>query len=481
MSSPKNRLTEYLRRHGIFEDCSYQWHLEMVDEVIKIDGEEIPNPAKHSAIFVVHGMGEQKAEETAAILRSGFDDALIEIYKWQNDNLRQSAESDYVIPPPYIKDGYWGDYSNLENTFPDEYKSFGTNQREFFKQLWKTRTESWFSVFRWVWGQLLRLLNPMVIFKLGPIAWFLYLPYQIIGTATLLFSLIKAPRVLTGFLGDLRLYFNPSGATERAIVQRIDKRVAVSFMRLLGLDPDFKSLNVNQYYYSCKRAVSFDRVVWVAHSLGSVISYNALSDLFHKAEQIEKAHLENPAIFTEEYQNVLHFRKCLRRFVTIGSPLDKAAYLYGEEALTPWPQKDRSSLLDGGEEFEERDWWVNFYCVMDPVSGALNSPLICGNKPPINYHVGSSLIPGYAHVSYWRDTTVLRFILGRTYGKQMLQDQAPKPWPSWLLTLLAFGFHLLTFIAAAAILVVLSWKAMQITGYYQGNLLAYLKGIFSFF
>jgi hypothetical protein len=429
-------------RHNIYAENCYQWHLEMVDDEITLDGQKESNPVKTSAIFVVHGIGEQEPTETAAVLRSGFDDQKLDV-----------IAQDYIVPPPYIRDGFWGNYTLIDQTFPEEWKRFGPGQREFFARLWKVRTQSPFRVFRWTMGQLLRLVNPCVICDLGLIAWLLYLPYQVMGFTTLVLSLIKAPRLLTGFLGDVRLYLDPQGVTERAIAQRIDKRVADSFMRLIGMDSDFNSLPRPKYYTSSGRTICFDRVVWVAHSLGSVISYNVLSDLFRKAEEIEAEHSKDSTTMTDQYKNVRRFRERLCRFVTIGCPLDKVAYLYNKRSVTRWSGKTRRSCLGKAKE----PLWINFYSVLDPVSGALNSKFLFGKTPPVNFHVKSSLLPGYAHVGYWRDSTVLRYVLGQTYGPKILPDKLPKPWPVWLLTLLAFGFHVLTFAVAALVVLLVVW------------------------
>jgi hypothetical protein len=118
---------------------------------------------------------------------------------------------------------------------------------------------------------------------------------------------------------------------ERAIVQRVDKRVGKEFLRMIGLDWDFKPLPVSEMLKSDGKPVVFDRLIWVAHSLGSVISYNVLSDLFQRADDLDRIGTR------EQKQGVQKFRDALRRFVTIGSPLDKIAFLLGRDALRPWP------------------------------------------------------------------------------------------------------------------------------------------------
>ncbi len=206
---------------------------------------------------------------------------------------------------------------------------------------------------------------------------------------------------------------------------------------------------------SGKRIV-FKRVVWVAHSLGTVVSYNVLSDLFHRA-----AILEHSGTRTQK-AGVRRFRRALRRFVTLGSPLDKVAFLFGKHVLRPWPEVARPNLLEGGErqnaedDSQDGEWWVNYYHVLDPVSGGLGDPLICHNTPPLNLHSSCLLfgfIPGVAHILYWVDTSrTLRFILGRTYGRRYLRDKIVKPIgpvQRWLLAAFTYIFLLALLYGAA--------------------------------
>lgn len=100
-----------------------------------------------------------------------------------------------------------------------------------------------------------------------------------------------------------------------------------------------------------------------------------------------------------------------------------------------------------------REWWINFYHVLDPVSGSLSNKLICRDHPPANFHARSGVLPGWAHVVYWQDLSTLRFILGRTYGKAYFHDQEFFPWPASLLT-------------ALGLLAYLVWAVLLIAGIY---------------
>ncbi|MBI4660731.1 MAG: hypothetical protein HY735_17985 [Verrucomicrobia bacterium] len=419
-------------RPPAYELDSFPWNLRRVPATAVIDGNSVPHPARRCAIFVVHGMGEQQWTETSATLRAGFEVALDAIREWQTQALGADKVTRGEVPPPFTYDGYWADYADVQASFPEDWQRFNERERKFFKNVWEFRSYSALRTYAWFLRQQIRLIDPRRLKEIGLPAWLLYGALQIVVPVVLTLALIRAPRILSRTLADVRIYARPHGIAERAMVQRIDRRVGQGFLRLIGLDWDFFPLPRKQRVRASGESFVFDRVVWVAHSLGTVVSYNVLSDLFKRAAQIEQSGLD------VQKEGVRRFRDALRRFITMGSPLDKFAYLF-PKALRPWPGGDRTGLLSGGDTlagqtrgtgsdtgFDSREWWINFYHALDPVSGALNNPLICGKKPPANIHIkwrGSALVPGLAHVSYWRAASVLRFILGRVYGRAYLGDK----------------------------------------------------------
>jgi hypothetical protein len=443
-------------RPRAYEDGWYGWHLGRVPATVDVDGVATPHPAHVSAVFVVHGIGEQKWTATAAGLSAGFDDALQAIGAWQRKNEVQGLLTG-PVPPPLISEGYWADYSSVEATFPRDWGVFDDRERRFFGGLWAIRTLSASRAVLWVLGQQLRLLSPRVLFT-SPLAWLLYLPLQLVAPVLLLVALVRWRRLLTGYVTDFRLYLDPRGDVEGAIAQRIDHRVGETFLRTIGLGWDFRALPEAERLRAAGKPVAFERVIWVSHSLGTVISYNVLSDLFARAEELAAGG------DAAQKEGVARFRKGLRRFVTLGSPLDKVAWLFGTGALRPWPKGSRETLLEGGDQREgegdpgPREWWINFYHVLDPVSGALSHPLVCGERPPANLHVRSGWVPGLAHVKYWTDVTALRFVLGRAYGKQWLPDRPMTSWPAPVLTALSFvGYLAWGAILYGAVYAILRW------------------------
>lgn len=407
------------------EKDAYRWNLHRVP----------PNsPGRSCAIFLVHGIGHQLRTETAVQLRSGFEDAQERILNWQRQHGVSKAGD---LPPVFVYEGYWANYDDIEATFPEDWHRFNGREREFFGHLWKNRVFSKRRTVLWFLRQQLNLLRPTVALEVGPLAYAIYFPLQVVAFATLVFAFLRHPKIITEFLNDVRLYLDPRGVMERAIRQQIDYRVGGEFLRMIGLDWEFRPLPSNEQIEASGERIVFERIVWVAHSLGTVISYNVLSDLFHRAASLEQSG------DTVQQEGVRRFRKTLVRFVTLGSPLDKVAFLFKDQSLTPWPAGPRRAFVIDGETLkkddppETREWWINFYHVLDPVSGPLSNPLICGEQPPSNFHIKSGLIPGAVHLAYWLDGSTLRFILGRAYGAKHLQDQEYKPWAPLILGVLA--------------------------------------------
>jgi hypothetical protein len=446
-------------------DEPFAWHWGRIKKEIEIKGKTEEHPGCKTVIFLVHGIGQQDHAETAAQLRSGFEDAYKKISDWQEWARENGPEDEKKwldglpgpvdLPPPYISEGFWADYPEIEKNFKEDCDKFRTNELSFFKKLWKKRLFSVSGTYFWFLGQQLRLLHPKVIFDVGFLAWLTYFPLQINSFVALTLTLFT----------DVRLYLRPKGIVERAIVQRIDKRVGERFLQLIGLDWDFKSLPNVKLMNVVGEKIVFDRVIWVAHSLGTIISYNVLSDLFYRIEEIKM----DPKCTYDQRDGIKKFKKSLRRFITMGSPIDKIAYLYKDKVLRAWHTNDRESLLNGGEVWEyrydkdkkekdkinkeglKREWWFNYYHAFDPVSGALNNEDLFGDNPPVNRHIKWCYFPGWAHVAYWKDSKALRFILTRAYGSVMW-DKAEKPLPGSALTILAIIAQLLPIALAIGII-----------------------------
>ena len=148
----------------------------------------------------------------------------------------------------------------------------------------------------------------------------------------------------------------------------------------------------------------------------------------------------------------------MHRFVTFGSPLDKIAVLFGRSVLHTWPEV--IPIL-------KENWWVNFYHVLDPVSGALSHPMMNINRhAPLNYHLKRFFrLPGLAHVAYWNDATVLRYLFSRFYGIKRVRMTRETPLTADELTRNALVGYCVWFALTVGVIIALVLLTLQAVGY----------------
>lgn len=450
MKQPSNNISRASYKRPRAWEKVYQWHLGQVPD---------SDPSKKSAIFVVHGMGKQSWAETAAELRVNMEDTLEELLdenkKWEN------------LPASFIQEGYWADYDDFKENFEDEWKRLEKTNLAFFEKLWSARSISKVKTFAWVFKQLLRLpFAPSVVKHETFLAWLIY--FLLLFAAPLLFIIIFLlfPSVMSQVFNDVRIYCSPRGMVERAIVQRIDYRIGEAFLKLIGLNWDFRPLHAEEKYKVDKKPYEFERVFWVAHSLGSVISYNVLSDIFARADDL----VQNGDKIQQEGIN--KFWESLQRFITIGSPLDKIAVLFSvgdKKVLRPWPRRmflkdeEEKRAANSGLKNFLKNWWINYYHFLDPVSGSLTNDIICpANQKPNNYHLKNLFrLPGLAHVAYWKDKMFLSYLLSRFFGKERVTHKRKKVFHPIILALIAISAYIIWLAMLGGILYGI-WKLVML-------------------
>lgn len=398
-----------MSRPRCYDTEFYQWSFQHIP--LEVPGPDGPraNPVRDAAVFVVHGMGEQAYGETAVQFRDGFEDVL--------EELGRIGGADGV-PPPLILDGYWANYDDFQATFSEEWATFREGERTFFKRLWERRSRSVWRPAAWISWQALRLVfDRKVRAETSLPRRISYLWIALLSWAGVLYMLLRHRRVLANVLDDVRLYADPRGVVQRTIVQRIERTVGERFLLLLGIDWDFRTLDVERQLRIAGQPHRFRYVTWVAHSLGSVVSYNVISDLLTRCAE-KRQLLANPAAILSRHErqeleeNLARVETGLHRFITIGSPLQKFAFLF-PSVLRIWP-----SWFLQRRQADTRHWWVNFFHIWDPVSGRLLDKAFF---PPVdNRHSRRWSVPLLAHTSYWRDGPVLTHILSRAYGRELL-------------------------------------------------------------
>ena len=394
----QDALTREPQRPRAYEQLRHAWNFEQIRDTVVVDGKDVPNPRKRTAVFVVHGMGSQKFTDTAIVFRDGIEDTIDAL-------LKENPQAD--IPPPYTAEGFWANYDDFKSHFESEWKSYNDKERVFFEELWKSRTQSVLRTYFWFLGQLARLFVDKSLKLRRPqrVGYLIMFPIGVLAFTVLL---LRYPRVLRHVLGDVRLYLAPRGFIEAAIVQRVDERVGEQFLELVGLDWDFKQLPPDKKLKIGKKPTTFKYVTWLAHSLGSVVSYNVISDLLTRCEEFKKKRKKLRAV--EKVETALH------RFITIGSPLEKVAILY-DKALRDWPAETAGKFL----QRDRRTWWTNFFHIWDPVSGILRHAMF--HQHVENRHSNILKIPLLAHTAYWHDVPILKYVLSRMYGKSVVSSR----------------------------------------------------------
>jgi len=150
--------------------------------------------------------------------------------------------------------------------------------------------------------------------------------------------------------------------------------------------------------YAATGPAAYANVVVVGHSLGSVVSYDALNQLL--CEDAIDRQAGRPA------------RDVARRtplFLTFGSPLDKTAFIFAIQHRRT--TQAREALAASSQPMlQDYAWrperWVNIYSPWDIISGALeyfDLPNAADPRRVTNRRDGDATTFLMAHVEYWED------------------------------------------------------------------------------
>ena len=150
---------------------------------------------------------------------------------------------------------------------------------------------------------------------------------------------------------------------------------------------------------------TYDKVIVVAHSLGSLIAYDALNRLINEE-------------LAETGSTTIPGRTKL--FLTFGSPLDKIAFIFRNQKKNSMV---REALAAAKQpmivKYDYRPAkWINLHSWMDPVSGPLTfydepaKPRMSVNTKRIDNRLDPrAWIPGWAHVQYWSNPQLRQILM----------------------------------------------------------------------
>lgn len=403
--------------------------------------------SKNSAILVFHGIGEQKPFETLDTFVRGLLDAYIcvgfDIKKFHlthdlvKHNIGDTHWYENIIrieynDSPYYLDCYefyWADKTEDKvswNDIQDWIDMITNGANKFYKDkaesAKKNKDESIFfenGVFKkGLYKTSLKLIG-IVLPTFGSLASAIlnlirYIPFL----GEIIYGIFRSKgqsnsKKLTNILGDIVAYNSPDPKNKLFKTRReIQKYASKSIQHLI----EAKQNNGIVYKY--------DKIVVVAHSLGTQIAFDGFNSIDHKVALGD--------IYRKDIQEVLGF-------VTFGSHLDKAAFFFREQTEKKEYIKAqiRQNFYAFKQKKDEENYevkvnnrlksklsnikWRNYYDINDPVSGELDYydqvvNIRCDYKCYNQNEKRNSLfyirhLLPFTHSYYWRDNRLYQDII----------------------------------------------------------------------
>ena len=357
-------------------------------------------PTKPTAFLVVHGIGEQDPFSTLDSFVRNFQPILqkdspgkIEIlHRAENregwiDNyiqLKSDEKDDSFID---VYEYYWAHHPQrkvnlaeivdwLVKTTNGARKFYEENNRLIDKYESDVKSEVFTGSSikrRWYLKHLSWLVKLMAFIGIPKVPYVDQFIRKILG---------KGEKIFVDFVGDVVVY---TSTNLKDKTFEIRKKI---------LDGAFEQLKI---ILECGK---YENIIVAGHSLGSVISYDAINKI------------NNEMLFNDK------LRECsgkLKGFITFGSPLDKIAFFFREHTLDE--EYIRRQLLANYHNFKNKDLnlksdtiristpykaylnhvkWLNFWNINDPVSGKLDFYDVDENIDiPLNNKWG------VCHLEYW--------------------------------------------------------------------------------
>jgi hypothetical protein len=219
---------------------------------------------------------------------------------------------------------------------------------------------------------------------------------------------VSVQRALLAYAGDIRLY---TSGEKQVFGREVKDEIVDRFRHTLSRahEPDEGN----------------DAIVIVAHSLGSVVAYDGLTQDDY-VNPLDGTSLP-PWPPMRAYPPV----DKVVAFFTLGSPLDKFNYF--------WPDRISMTPVTSASK-KKRIWWGNFQDFLDPVGANLNAytpqnwqaPYPCRGPysldnlldGPHEYRLCNAYSPGRAHLIYWWSRAFMSTLMAHLNLSQVL----PPPW-----------------------------------------------------
>lgn len=350
-------------------------------------------------MLVVHGIGAQKRGETAAKLLAG-------LARVEPSLAAKSVDDELTLDgrPLRLYEVHWAD----------------RHQGELAKGSFDIRelqSVCWFPLL----NQLRGNYRPGAFPLWRRLWWFFVLPvvtflsFMALRGAALFFDVATRKNnafdsILDEYVGDVFSYVNSAG-------EALDPTAARAALYAEVVQRFYDQL-VKAHADGCRE------IHVVAHSLGTVVTYHALSGLRFDAAQRADAEAIRAA-----YANVRHL-------YTIGSPLEKIRFF--------WPRLMSGQAALGKRAIE----WDNFVSYCDPVAGSLRAFSDWGALR--NHHLlGGGFIRG--HLVYERSPVFLGALTKGLVGRELPLPRTRRE--RWIDFLLLLGETIVTPLGALLVLV----------------------------
>ncbi len=405
-------------------------------------------PSGKTCFLVIHGIGEQNPFETLDQFGRGIINNLgipkeqivlsHEVAKRTGANKSQWTESFLRIQPSAKTDGfidvheyYWAYLTEDAITVAEIYdwvkrtlrasRSFYKDHPEKKKDLRDRRGLKPLPIF-WLWLILLivRLIDPL--FRMLNLLITHVVPFLVPLREWLKDNVFNALRkIIVGYVGDVAIYTTMDKKSKHFRLRERILAESLAFVDDLLTNGD-----------AGKNQAQYEKVIIAGHSLGSVIAFDTLNHLNIRAN-------------VEKQSNGTLNR--LTGLITFGSPLDKIAFFFRDEAkrdayvrkqilrqlhsfksLPPTITDEMIRLVNPIEAKLDGIPWRNYYHPLDPISGFLDFYLI-GKKDNCRLEFDSSW--GIAHIGYWKDPRfyadiIQQFVAVRGSTDSPQQEEADK-------------------------------------------------------
>ena len=251
----------------------------------------------------------------------------------------------------------------------------------------------------WLCSTLLAGLAALVLVSgIGPASWMrdtfscAWLDtHWMLPLAALLLASAAVRRLFVQYLGDVAAYVT-SYKLDRftAVRNRIKEIARRTAEALYEATEDAES-----------KEWAYDGVAIVAHSLGSVVAYDALNALL--VDDTVSAEKRDVAART-------------RLFLTFGSPLEKTAFLFASQAKRTTDTREAlvAALQPLISDYGFRPFrWVNVFSRRDPIGGRLtfyddSSQPLYRQRRVRNLPDRAAVLPLVAHLEYFSDPVLIR-------------------------------------------------------------------------